>query len=131
MAELLDLRGIEGRFSPHDSYLKHQLDRRKVCVALAEPGSLADFIGGSLEAPRSDEKWCISKEVFPGIVIHIMFRSDEEFGDSLEAFFSGKRIRGMPGEDLAELAVAIVNHMIRQVRSVLPENQLPDICRRM
>ena len=131
MVQLLDLRAIEGRFSPHDSYLRHQLDRRKVCLKLAEPGSLAEFIGGRLDEPKSDEKWCVSKEVFPGVRIHIMYRSDEEFGERLEAFFSGDRVRMMPGEDLAELALATVNQMVRQVRSCTPASELPEICLRI
>jgi hypothetical protein len=129
--QLLDLLTIEGPFSPHDRYLRHQLDRRKACLAPGEPEPLAEFIGGRVEEPRSDEKWCISKEVFPGVRIHIMFRCDEEFGDRLEALFSGERIRSMPGEDLAELALATVNHMVRHVRSRVPVDRLPEICRRM
>ena len=105
MDELLDLKSIEGRFSPHDNFLKTQLERRKVCLSLVEdPHEAADFIGGIVETPRSDEKWSLAKELFPGIIVHILYRSDEEFGDRLEAFFSGQRIRSMPGEDLAELA---------------------------
>lgn len=131
MEQLLDLRTIEGPFSPHDRYLRNQLDRRKACLAPGEPEPLAKFIGGQMDEPRSDEKWCVSKEVFPGIRIHIMFRSDEEFGDRLEAFFSGERIRSMPGEDLAELALAMVNHMVRDVRSRIPAEHLPEICQRI
>ena len=131
MDQLLDLRAIEGRFSPHDSYLRHQLDRRKVCLTSAEPRSLAEFVGGCLDEPRSDEKWCVSKEIFPGVRTHIMYRSDEEFGERLEAYFSGDRIRIMPGEDLAELALAIVNQMVRQVRSCTAADKLPEICLRI
>ena len=132
MNELVDLKSLEGRFSPHDNFLKTQLERRKVCLSIVEkPQELADFIGGTVEAPRSDEKWSISKELFPGILVHVMFRADDEFDDRLEAFFSGDRIAGMPGEDLAELAVAVVNHMIRYVRSTIDADRLPEICTRI
>jgi len=132
MAELVDLKSLEGRFSPHDNFLKTQLERRKVCLSFVEePQKVADFIGGTVEIPRSDEKWSISKELFPGIMVHVLFRSDDEFGNRLEVFFSGERIQSFPGEDLAELAVAVVNHMIRYVRSTIPEDQLPEICTRI
>ena len=132
MTELVDLKSLEGRFSPHDNFLKAQLDRRKVCLSFVQdPQEVADFIGGTFETPRSDEKWSISKELFPGISVHVLFRADDEFGDRLEAFFSGKRIKSMPGEDLAELAVAVVNHMIRYVRSTIDEDKLPEICLRI
>ena len=132
MDDLLDLKSIEGRFSPHDNFLKTQLERRKICLSLVEdPRAAADFIGGMVETPRSDEKWSISKELFPGIVVHILFRSDEEFGNRVEAFFSGQGIRKMPGEDLAELTVAVVNHISRYVRETVPEDKLPEICSRI
>jgi hypothetical protein len=132
MTELVDLKSLEGRFSPHDNFLKTQLERRKVCLSFVEdPQNVADFIGGAVEAARSDEKWSIVKELFPEIKVHVLFRSDDEFGERLEAFFSGERIRNFPGEDLAELAVAVVNHMIRYVRSTTPEDRLPEICSRI
>jgi hypothetical protein len=132
MVELLDLKSLEGRFSPHDNFLKTQLERRKVCLSLLEnPQEAASFIGGTVENPRSDEKWSIAKELFPGIIVHVLFRTDEEFGSRLEVFFSGERVRSMPGEDLAELAVAVVNHLIRYIRSTVPEDRLPEICLRI
>lgn len=132
MAELLDLKTIEGRFSPHDAFLRSQLKLRKDCFrSVSDPAGMAEYVGGVLEAPRSDEKWSISKEIFPGIRIHAFYRSDEEFGNALEAYFSGERVRDMPGEDLAELAVATVNQMIRYVRSVTPADDLPEVCRRI
>ena len=132
MSELLDLKSIEGRFSPHDSFLRTQLERRKVCLTtIQDPEAAADYIGGIAEVPRSDEKWSISKELFPGIKVHLLFRTDDEFGDRLEAFFSGNRVRDMPGEDLADLAVAAVNHLIRYARSELLGNRLPEICSRI
>ena len=132
MNGLVDLKSLEGRFSPHDNFLKTQLERRKVCLSIVEnPQELADFIGGAVETPRSDEKWSISKELFPGVFVHVMYRTYDEFEDRLEAFFSGDRIRGMPGEDLAELAIAVVNHMIRYVRTTIDVDKLPEICTRI
>jgi hypothetical protein len=132
MAELIDLKSIEGRFSPHDAYLRSQLERRKVCLApVQDPQEMASYVGGLVEESRTDEKWCVSKELFPGVFVHLMFRSDEEFGPRLEAFFSGPNVRDVPGEDLAELAIATVNHMIRHVRSVVPPEELPEVCRRI
>ncbi len=130
--KLLDIKAIEGRLSPHDAYLREQMARRKVCLGLAkDPSQMASYIGGILEARRADEKWCIAKEFFPGVRVHILFRADEEFGTRAEAFFSGDAVLGTPGEELAEMAVLAVNRMIRYIRSSTPEEMLPEVCKRI
>ncbi|RLC94346.1 MAG: hypothetical protein DRI39_03255 [Chloroflexi bacterium] len=126
--KLLSLKEIEGPVATHDGFLKHELARRKEALELVDDAArLAEYIGGRLEPIGRGESWSIAKEVFPGIEILFVFQhGDDEFPANLRVLFFGDRIENTRGEDLADLAVACVNHMLRYVRETVQEP--PQIC---
>lgn len=129
----MTLKEIEGPQSSHDGYVKRELDRRKEALKYVENVvGLAEYIGGKVEYLGLREDWAIRKEIFPGInIIFAYNRADEEFPSSLRVFFSGERVQEMPGEDLMELTIACVNHMLRWVRETHRGERLPEMCYRV
>ncbi|MCX5999573.1 MAG: hypothetical protein NTU41_08310 [Chloroflexi bacterium] len=128
---LLSLKEIEGPMGTHDAFLKHELDRRKNALACIEDASgLAEYLGAKVESLGRGESWAMSKDVFPGINILFVFdRPDVEFPANLRVLYFGDRIRDISGEDLADLTIACVNHMLRYVRATAEEP--PEICTRV
>lgn len=125
------LKEIEGVGGTHDSYLKRTIAERVEALALIKnPEEVAEFIGGRVVSKinvRCD--WAVEKDIFPGVKISFLFsQPDEEFGATLQALFSGERLDVMKGEDLAVLAIAVINQMLRYVRLKYPEEKLPPIC---
>ena len=129
--ELLSLKEIEGPTSPHDGFLKREMDRRKEPLSYVDKVSkLAEYIGGEVVSLGISEDWAIRKEIFPGIQILLIYnRADEEFPSNLRVLYSGERIGKIRGEDLVELTIACVNHMLRYVRETVKDP--PEICMRV
>jgi len=129
--KLLSLKEIEGPTSPHDGFLKREMDRRKEPLSYADDVSkLAEYIGGEVVSLGISEDWAIRKEIFPGIqILFIYNRADEEFPSNLRVLYSGERIGKIRGEDLVELTIACVNHMLRYVKETVKDP--PEICMRV
>ena len=126
--DLITLKEIDGPQAPHDAFLKREIGLRKDALACVDdPARLAEYIGGEVEGLGLREDWAVKKEAFPGVELHFVFnRADDEFPASLRVLFSGRRIRGVSGEDLIELTVACLNHMLRYVKETVKEP--PEIC---
>ena len=129
--KLLSLKEIEGPTSPHDGFLKREMDRRKEPLSYVDKVSkLAEYIGGEVVSLGISEDWAIRKEIFPGIQILLIYnRADEEFPSNLRVLYSGERIGKIRGEDLVELTIACVNHMLRYVKETVKDP--PEICMRV
>lgn len=129
--KLLSLKEIEGPTGPHDGFLKREMDRRKEPLSYVDDVSkLAEYIGGEVVSLGISEDWAIRKEVFPGIQILFVYnRADEEFPSNLRILYSGERIGTIRGEDLVELTIACVNHMLRYVKETVKDP--PEICMRV
>ncbi len=125
---LITLKEIDGPSAPHDAFLKREVDLRKEALAYVDDAArLAEYVGGEAESLGLREAWALRKEVFPGVEIHFVFsRADDEFPAGLRVLYSGRRIRGISGEDLIELTVACLNHMLRYVRETVADP--PEIC---
>lgn len=124
------LKEIEGVIV-HDVYLKKEMARRAEAFEyLDEVEKVAEFIGGKRVVPppiRCD--WMVRKTFFPGVEVYFLYnRRDEEFPSSLQVLFSGERIKELKGDDLAVLAIATINHMIRYIKRSQPDRTLPEIC---
>jgi hypothetical protein len=129
--KLLTLKEIEGPMGTHDGFLKREMERRKEPLSCVDNVSrLAEYIGGEVISLGVGEDWAIRKEIFPGVDILLMYnRADAEFPSNLRVLYSGQRIRDVHGEDLAELTIACVNHMLRYVRENTKDP--PEICMRV
>ena len=125
---LISLKEIDGPAVPHDGFLKRAVDLRKEALAYVDDvARLAEYVGGETESLGLREDWALRKEAFPGVEIHFIFnKADEEFPASLRVLYSGRRIRSISGEDLIELTVACLNHMLRYVKETVANP--PEIC---
>jgi len=130
---LLSLVDIEGKTSPHQLQVKGALKMRAAPLEYVKDiDSLAAFLGGNIERPGIGEDWAMSKEIFPGIMVHIIFnRSDDEFPARLRALYSGDKIRMIKGEELATITISLANQLLRYVRETNPHAKLPDVCYRV
>ncbi|MDY6834913.1 MAG: hypothetical protein SVY53_08975 [Chloroflexota bacterium] len=130
--DIISLAVIEKGTGPHAPLMKRELEKRKEALELVDDiSSLAEYIGGKSESSGLGD-WIIEKEAFPGVVIHIVYEhADEEFPSTLKDFYSGERLGIVPAEDLSHISLAIVNHMVRYIRTIVPDDKLPDICRRV
>ena len=128
---LLSLKEIDGPQTPHDAFLKRAIELRVEALGYVNNASkLADYLGGEIESLGLGEDWAIKKEIFPGIKIHFIYRgANEEFPGSLSVLYGGPKIRKNKGEDLVELTIACLNHMLRYVRETT-ENP-SEICTRV
>jgi hypothetical protein len=131
--ELVSLKQIEGKVSPHHGSLEHGLKQRVEALEYVDDvSSLAAYVGGAVESVAMNEDWAIKKEIFPGVDLYFIFnRGDEEFPGTLRALYSGDRVMMMSGEDLSGLTIAVVTHMLRYVRESNPDKQLPEVCYRV
>jgi len=129
--KLLTLKEIDGPFTPHDAFIKREVEVRKEALAYVNHvPALARYLGAEPEQLGISEDWAIRKDFFPGIEIHFIYaRADDEFPSSLRILYSGENIGKIRGEDLVELTVAGLNHMLRYVRETV-ENP-PEICKRV
>ncbi len=124
------LKEIEGVIV-HDIYLKKEVERRAMAFEfLAQPKDAADYIGGELVPhPEIRCDWMIKKTFFPGAEVYFLYnRKDEELPASMQVLFAGAGVKEVCGEDLAVLAIATINHLIRYIRESNPGKELPDIC---
>jgi len=129
--KLLSLKEIEGAIATHDGFVKREIKKRKEALDYVDNSSkLAKYIGGEITTLGVGEDWAIKKEIFPGIEILFLYnRADEEFPSNLRVLYSGERIRGTRGEDLAELTIACVNQMLRYIKETVKDP--PVICSRV
>jgi hypothetical protein len=129
--KLLTLKEIEGPISTHDGFLKREMERRKGPLSCVDNVSrLAEYIGGEVVSLGVGEDWAIRKGVFPGVdILFVYNRADAEFPSNLRVLYSGQSVRNVRGEDLAELTIACVNHMLRYVRENTKDP--PEICMRV
>jgi hypothetical protein len=129
--KLITIKEIEGPMSPHDGFVKREIDKRKEALGYVDNVSqLAEYIGGEIVSLGLGEDWAMRKEIFPGIeILFIYHHADEEFPISLRVLYSGQRIRTISGEDLAELTIACVNHMLRYIKETVKDP--PEICTRV
>lgn len=126
----MTLKEIEG-VVVHDIYLKKEVERRAEAFEYADDiRKMAESIGGELISPpliRCD--WMVRKVFFPEVEAYFLYnRKDEEFPASMQVLFSGERVKELKGDDLAVLAIATINHMIRYIKHSHPEKPLPEIC---
>lgn len=130
--DMISLAVIEKGTGPHSALMKRELGKRKEALELVDDiSALAEYIGGKSESSELGD-WIIEKETFPGLAIHIVYEhADEEFPSTLQDFYSGERLSIVPAEDLSHITLAIVNHMVRYIRTIVPDKELPDICRRV
>lgn len=130
---LISLREIEGVISPHQGQVKGGMRLRKEALEhIADASELAEFIGGKVESLGLGEDWAISKEIFPGVEVFLIYnRASEEFPSNLRVLYAGDRIKLMKGEELASITIAYVNHMLRYVRETNPSKNLPEVCYRV
>jgi hypothetical protein len=99
---------------------------------VVDAAALAEYVGGKLESVGLKEDWAISKELFPGVIIHfVFFRADEEFPARLQALYSGEKIRLIHGDELATMTVSLANQLVRYVRESNTGRKLPEVCYRV
>ncbi|MDI7261609.1 MAG: DUF3786 domain-containing protein [Thermodesulfobacteriota bacterium] len=128
--EFLTLKEIEG-VVVHDLYLKKEVARRAEAFEyLDDVRGMAEYVGGeSIVPPPIRCDWMVKKLFYPGVESYFLYnRKDEEFPPSMQILFSGEKVRELKGDDLAVLAIATINHMIRYIRRSHPEKSLPEIC---
>ncbi len=129
--KLLSLKEIDGPFTPHDAFIKREVELRKEALDyVRDVPALARYLGGESEHLGVSEDWAIRKDFFPGTAVHFIYtRADDEFPSSLRILYSGENIRKIRGEDLVELTIAGLNHMLRYVRETV--DNPPEICKRI
>lgn len=128
---LVSIKEIDGPLTPHDAFIKREADLRKEALdQVGDVSRLAEYVGGEVDSLKLGEDWGIKKEVFPGIWIHLLYsRADEEFPSNVRVLYSGENIKKIRGEDLVELTIACLNHMLRYVRETAQNP--PEICTRV
>ncbi len=130
---LFNLAEIEGKTSPHQLQVKGALKMRAAPLEyVKDVGALAAYLGGNVEKPGIGEDWAVSKEIFPGVSVCLVFyRSDSEFPAMLRALYSGGKIRMIKGDELATITVSLANQALRYVRETNSDTKLPDVCYRV
>jgi len=128
--KLFSLADLEGKVSPHQLQVKGALKMRAAALAyVKDVTALAGFIGGSAGDPAGGGDWAVSKEIYPGVVIHFVFTAgDSEFPPSLRALYGGAKINTVKGEELATITISAANQLLRFVRESNPGVQLPEVC---
>jgi hypothetical protein len=131
--KLLSLADIEGKISPHQGQVKGGLRMRAAALEfVTDTEALAEYFGGKVESAGLREDWAVSKELFPGVIIHfVFFKADAEFPSRLQALYSGEKIRLIHGDELATMTVSLVNQLLRYVREANPDKKLPEVCYRV
>ncbi|MGA9048389.1 MAG: hypothetical protein WB588_05275 [Dehalococcoidia bacterium] len=130
MEKLLNLADIEGKVSPHQLQVKGALKMRSSALEyVREAGALAQYLGGRVESLGLDEDWAVSKELYPGVIVHFAFnKADDEFPARLRALYSGEKVRMIRGDELATITISLANQLLRYVRESNPGVKLPEIC---
>lgn len=130
---LLNLADIEGKVSPHQAQVKGALRMRAAALDFVrDVPALAAYVGGSVEKLGIGEDWALSKEIYPGVIIYLIYsRADAEFPARLQALYGGGRIRSIRGDELATVTISCANHILRYIRENNPQDKLPEICYRV
>ncbi len=130
---LLSLADIEGKTSPHQLQVKGALKMRAAPLEyVTDVEASAAFLGGRVEKLGIGEDWAVSKEIFPGVSVYLVYnRSDSEFPARLRALYSGDKIRMIKGDELATITVSLANQLLRYVREANTGVKLPDVCYRV
>ena len=128
--KLFSLADIEGKVSPHQMQVKGALKMRAAALEyVKDVKALADYIGGQVESPGTVGEWAVSKELYPGVDVHLVFnRADDEFPARLRALYSGDKIRVIKGDELAPITISLANQLLRYVRETNPGVKLPEVC---
>ncbi len=136
-------RGIEGdkmkyftlkeieKVIMHDIYLKNEANRRAIAFEYIDDiYKMAEFISAEvIKQPEIRCSWMIKKEFFQEVECYLLYNhKDEEFPASLQVLFSGTRVMEVQGEDLANLTIATINHILRYIKKNNPNKELPQIC---
>lgn len=131
--KLFNLADIEGKISPHQGQLKGGLKMRAAALEFVDDiEALAQYLGGNVEKLGIGEDWAVSKEFFPGVLVHFIFnKSDSEFPAQLRALYSGQRVTMIHGDELANLTIFLANQLLRYVRESNPGRKLPEVCYRV
>ena len=128
--KFITLKEIEGVIV-HDIYLKKEVARRvEAFEYLDDVHAAAQYIEGEvIPTPPIRCDWMLKKVFFPEVECYFLYNhKDEEFPSSMQVLFSGERAMEMKGDDLAVLAIATINHMIRLIKRMHPVKPLPEIC---
>jgi hypothetical protein len=109
----ISLREIEGPASPHQVQLENALRARASSFAhVSDVTALARFIGGIVEPLGLGEDWTVSKELFPGVIVHfVFFHADDELPGDLKVRFSGDRAAQVSADILTALSVSYIGYM--------------------
>ena len=128
--KLLSLADIEGKVSPHQMQVKGALKMRAAALEyVRDVKALADYLGGRVEKPGIGEDWAVSKELCPGVAVHLAYnRADDEFPARLRALYSGDKIRMIKGDELAIITISMANQLLRFIREANPGVKLPEVC---
>lgn len=124
------LADLEGKISPHQSQIKWALKlRAEACSYISDVRAMADYLGGWVEEFNQDGSWSVGKEIYPSVVIWIIFTpSDNEFQASLHALYGGDKINSIKSEELASLTISMANQIVRFVRECHSDISLPAVC---
>ena len=130
---VFNLSELEGKISPHQGQVKGGLKIRAAALEfVADVNALAQYIGGNAGKLDIGEDWAVSKEIYPGVVIHLAFnKADEEFPARLQALYSGERVKSVHGDELATLTISLANQLLRYVRDNNTGMKLPEVCYRV
>lgn len=131
--KLYSLADLEGKVSPHQMQVRGALKQRAAALAwVKDVDALAAYIGGRAEEPAGGGDWAVSKELYPGVVIHFIFsKGDSEFPPVLRALYGGAKIETVKGEELATVTISAANQILRFVRESNPGVKLPEVCYRV
>ena len=126
-------RMIQNRKPFEKSYDKKSELMQKVLIQRTEPFSLlkdsdvndlAKFLGAVVR--KTDEKWQIIKEVFPGISIELTYDTQDKL---LNISYTGETLSKKVGSYHMEfLGIFLINHILRYITLNNLDKELPDIC---
>jgi hypothetical protein len=128
--KLFNLAELEGKISPHQGQVKGGLRVRAAALEFVQDvEALARYLGGNVETLGIGEDWAVSKEFFPGAIVHFIFnKADDEYPAQFRALYSGERITTIHGDELATLTIYLSNQLLRYVRESNPDKKLPEVC---
>jgi hypothetical protein len=131
--DLITLKEIEGTDRSHDGFVKATSRLKKDALKFIDDiAKSAEYLGAEVETLGIGEDWAIKKEIFPGVEIHLVYQhGDEEVPPSLRTLYSGDKVRIVGGEDLANLAISLINHLLRYIRETAGDKKLPEVCYRV
>lgn len=84
---------------------------------------LANFIESKWKYTNSSVLF--SKEFFPKLFLKL------KFGENFDTSFCGERAKTMTGNELGNLAILVLNHIIRFITKNRPSSEIPKICEKV